>query len=315
MLKVIAKEILFCAACDSLYSEENKPYILSCGNTLCYYCVTKLTRVEFDKSDPSCHFDYTHHHILEDVPVNYMLLDVILNFKYKLMKKEGLLEHDLEDFFKSSKCLTKYTKKFSHTTSVISNTFRLTNNFANLDSSDLSFYNAEFKTNCIDIKTEKYTYVGNRKWGLMHGEGTYTCDEFSYSGIFENDVPIGKGSLKLRNINGEYINYEGMFQNFNDGEGVIFYPNGDRYSGKWKNLMKDGFGKFCLGNGDFYEGHFKQDLYNGPGEYYNKSEKKRSIGIFKDGKEEGEVIIFFENSNKPLKMLFKSGVLLTILEL
>jgi hypothetical protein len=128
-------------------------------------------------------------------------------------------------------------------------------------------------------------------------------------------VPTGKGTLKLKDNTGEYINYEGMFQNFNDGEGVIFYPNGDRYSGKWKNLMKDGVGKFCLNNGDFYEGHFKQDLYNGPGEFYNKSEKKRSKGVFKEGKEDGEVLIFFENSNKPLKMLYKSGVLLTILEL
>jgi hypothetical protein len=245
-----------------------------------------------------------------------MLLDIIQNFKTNLMKKENLCEAELEDYFRGSKTFTRFSKKTSNSMTCISNTFRLTDNFANLLESEVSFTRGfESKNKFIDIKTEKNNYIGNRVYGMMHGEGVYTCDEFIYSGSFENDVPFGKGLLKLKILYNEFVNYEGVFQGFKDGEGLIFYPNGDIYTGKWKNLMKDGIGRFCLSNGDFYEGSFKSDLYNGPGEIHYRAEKKRLRGEFKDGKEDGEVLIFFENSNKPLKMLYKSGVLLTILEL
>ncbi len=255
MLKLFGKEILFCLACESMYTEENKPYILNCGNTICNDCVFKYTRVVFDKSDPSCHFDHSHHHILEDVPVNYLYLEIIRNFRTNMMKKENIKENELEDYFKI--CKSNNNNKITQNYTCLSDTVRIGD----------SIFPQEFERSFIGVdskskfqvadsvrKLEKFSYHGEYKNGLKHGEGMYLCDEFVYTGNFENDVPCGKGQMSLKKIMGENILYEGIFSGFKDGEGVIIYQNGDKYQGKWTNLMKEGRGKLLLSNGDFYEG-------------------------------------------------------------
>ena len=38
------------------------------------------------------------------------------------------------------------------------------------------------------------------------------------------------------------------------GEGVLVYPNGEKYTGSFKFKKREGFGKYELHNGDEYEG-------------------------------------------------------------
>ena len=50
----------------------------------------------------------------------------------------------------------------------------------------------------------------------------------------------------------------------------MYWENGDRYEGEWKNDEREGKGIYYLNNGDRYEGEWK----NG-----NKKEKELCIGM------------------------------------
>lgn len=317
-MKLIAKEILFCKVCDSLYTEENKPFILNCGNSLCHNCVLKYTRVVLDKSDPSCHFDYSHHHILEEVPVNYVYLNIIQNFKNQFMKKEKLTENQLDSYFKKNIISPNNQQTESNNFNVL-DTDCLNFN-TNINEYDCSFIQGIDMKNKLqmngywEVQCDNYSYKGNYKNGLMNGDGEYSCSEFVYVGKFEKDIPSGQGLLILNTSEGK-TKYCGIFNGFRNGEGEILYSNGEKFLGKWKNLKREGIGKMISPEGDFFEGEFRNDSFDGRGVYYCKAERKKTEGNWKDGKEDGEMLIYFDNMVKPMKMLFRSGVLVTILEL
>jgi hypothetical protein len=90
MLKILVKEILFCRVCNRMYDENNKPHILSCENTICPSCTLKY-KVGFNVSNPSCFFDTSHHHILQEEAINYTFLDILHNFKTNAKEKLKLL--------------------------------------------------------------------------------------------------------------------------------------------------------------------------------------------------------------------------------
>ena len=62
--------------------------------------------------------------------------------------------------------------------------------------------------------------------------------------------------------------YEGDWKNGNmEGKGTYCYNNGDKYDGDWKNDKKEGKGIMCYSNGDKYEGDWKNDNMEGKGTY------------------------------------------------
>jgi hypothetical protein len=279
-LDTIAKEILFCKACDSLYSEDNKPFILNCGNTLCSRCVQKYTKCVINKSDPSCHFEENHHHILEDVPVNYLFLNLIQNFKSNYLKKQNLKEEELEDHFKPGD---------------LNKTFEI-----NHMDFDCSFIR----------KIEQENQTGTNRTGEIE----FTCKEFYYKGQSCGGQAKGRGLLKLYSEQYDYTVFEGEFQGFQDGKGKITYYSGEVYEGAWKNMRKEGKGRY-ESNEVIYEGNFKNDFYQGYGELREKSTNKIMKGNFKEGKEDGEFLIYHNISSYPMKVLYKNGSLISILEM
>lgn len=50
----------------------------------------------------------------------------------------------------------------------------------------------------------------------------------------------------------------------------MYYANGDKYDGNWKNDLKDGDGTYWGANGNIYEGQWKDDKYNGKGRNCSK---------------------------------------------
>jgi hypothetical protein len=314
MLHLILKQILLCKICHKPYSEIDKPYILTCGNSLCYNCVIKFTRVVLDKSDPSCYFDNSHHHILEDPPVNYAYLNIIQNF---YIKNKNISENELKSIFHSNNNGDKKMIEQEYNDIY----YTCTDGSCNLNEFDKTiikktlFDNKILMNGFFEIQTEKYSYKGDFKNGLMHGQGEYKCDNFIYNGNLVNDIACGRGILLYNRLSGGIIKYEGNFNGFRNGEGLIVYENEDQYIGKWKNYLREGHGKFICKNGDLYEGEFYFNLLHGEGEFYSKLEKRRIKGRWSNGKENGEMLIYKDGITRPMRMLFRNGELITILEL
>jgi hypothetical protein len=62
--------------------------------------------------------------------------------------------------------------------------------------------------------------------------------------------------------------YDGYFKNgIREGNGKMYYANGNVHDGIWVNNMKSGKGKYSFASGDEYIGDFKNDLIEGKGIY------------------------------------------------
>ena len=60
--------------------------------------------------------------------------------------------------------------------------------------------------------------------------------------------------------------YDGEWKNdLREGKGIMKYNNGDIYDGYWKNDKKDGKGIMINNNGDKYDGYWKNNLREGKG--------------------------------------------------
>jgi hypothetical protein len=78
----------------------------------------------------------------------------------------------------------------------------------------------------------------------------------------------------------------GFFTSWNLCEGEARYPNGDTYSGEWKNGRRHGFGTLTKPNGFKYVGGFFEDSRHGKGEEVLRPAYKFT-GIFQKDKKSG----------------------------
>ena len=53
-----------------------------------------------------------------------------------------------------------------------------------------------------------------------------------------------------------------------NGQGIMTFPNGDKYVGEFKTERKAGYGVYYFVNGDRYEGDFKDDYPDGHGKAF-----------------------------------------------
>ena len=291
MLKFTAKQTLFCKSCDSLFSEKNKPCILSCGNTVCQNCVNKYTKVVFDEVNLSCHFEKSHHHIFEEVPINFTYLDLIIDLTKKLVSDYSLKEGEIEHFLRPVKSVG-----ISHECSF----------FTHVDSKAKN----GMPTGQGKIKTDKFEYLGELRQGQMHGKGKFICKEYIFEGQFVENVPNGKGQLILYDEDGvnKKLSIEGEFLGkFDTGFAHIKYSDGSVYIGYFTDFKKNGTGMLTFSNGDHYEGDFVNDFKDGIGLYYYIEERKKYIGNWKEDLMEGEFSIHFNNSPDEVKVIFHKG--------
>lgn len=122
--------------------------------------------------------------------------------------------------------------------------------------------------------------------------------------------------------------YEGDFDDrgVRHGSGKVVFPNGDVYTGKFKNGMRQGFGTYVLNintgkgeskpqryegrwqqsarqgegkevwpDGSYYEGSWVKDKFHGQGTYYNRNAKY--IGEFEEGLKRGKGKIEYLGTN------------------
>ena len=97
----------------------------------------------------------------------------------------------------------------------------------------------------VYISELAYSYEGEWREGLRHGEGT------------EQTVPPGASGK-----------YTGQFlADLRHGEGTMHYDTGGVFEGEWRAGLRQGKGVEVFVSGGRYEGEFFRDLFNGHGLY------------------------------------------------
>ena len=71
--------------------------------------------------------------------------------------------------------------------------------------------------------------------------------------------------------------------NCENGIGSYMYSNKDKYTGQFKNGLRDGRGIIVYANGDTFEGDYTADKKQGEGKYVFKETGTVFVGNFKDG--------------------------------
>ena len=152
--------------------------------------------------------------------------------------------------------------------------------------------------------TSKSVFAQCIKGNCLDGTGTYNFESGAqYSGEWINGN-LYKGILIFPNGN----KYTGEFKdNKLNGKGKLIFTNGDEYEGEWKDSKKDGKGIIKLSNGDRYEGEFKDDKYNGLG-IFTFLDGNKYEGEFKDDNYHGEGIFYFSDG-RVIQGTFKNGEL------
>ena len=133
------------------------------------------------------------------------------------------------------------------------------------------------------------TYIGDFDDGYFHGHGVlYKTDGTVQAGRFDKDVY--QGTLYSSNC---------VSGNCEDGYGTFIWGDetqwaGDKYTGDWKNGMRDGFGTYFYNGGSKYIGQYVQNSMTGQGTYYWAAGDKY-VGEWLNGKMNGNGTYYYAN--------------------
>ena len=158
------------------------------------------------------------------------------------------------------------------------------------------------------VAKPKGVYVGEKKDGERHGQGTVTyADGKKYEGQFSKGRKHGEGTQTWsdgRKYVGEWKKSK------RDGFGIMTYKDGSKFDGEWsRNKPLNGKGVFIRGP-DRMEGEWKNGRMEGYGKMINSSSKKwyKSYeGEFKNRRPHN--VKSFNDSGEPQSIVFNDGVL------
>jgi hypothetical protein len=111
----------------------------------------------------------------------------------------------------------------------------------------------------------KVVYEGGYKDGKRHGVGKYAFASGALvQGTFQRGILV-HGSYSFPNGDA----YTGDFKDDKfDGQGEWLGASGDIYKGAWKGGLRHGLGEAKLSHGDSYHGEFQNDSIHGFGKYH-----------------------------------------------
>ena len=126
---------------------------------------------------------------------------------------------------------------------------------------------------------------------------TKIYEDGKYEGDFLNGKKEGEGIIYYNNGD----KYDGEWVNDNaEGKGIYYQKNGDIYVGEWKNDKREGRGILYTNNGCKYDGEWTSDQKNGKGKiYWDDGEKFE--GEWKNNKKEGLGIYYYNNGDREIK--------------
>lgn len=136
-------------------------------------------------------------------------------------------------------------------------------------------------------------YSGNWLDNVFEGHGVLNAGDFRYSGNWSKGKKNGFGTLLLGSSK-----FVGQFKNDRiNGEGEMFYANGDYYEGDWKDSRHEGYGEYTWVDGSCYFGKWEDDLQNGEGVILFSNGDSYE-GDFIDGKYWGQGVFNFASGDK-----------------
>jgi len=112
---------------------------------------------------------------------------------------------------------------------------------------------------------DKGVYVGEKKDGKRHGQGTLTfSDGSSYEGEYRDDKKYGQGTETYS----DGSSYEGEYRDDKrHGQGTLTKLNGDKYVGEFKDGKQDGQGTYTWSDVRKYVGEWKDGYRTGQGTF------------------------------------------------
>ena len=192
----------------------------------------------------------------------------ILDFKNILLDKE--------DLSKSAKVLNFYIVQFKKKTTIIKDILdRMINKL------DMYYKIYNVIINNFNMNKRNYYKLQNLKnlkdFNEIIKEDLDKIINYNFSYNNNPILEINKFGNDYYYINNSNIYVGEMKFNFltsdKDGKGIMYYKNGNKYEGEWKNDKKEGKGLFYWNNGDRYEGEWKNDNIEGKGIKYYKNGK------------------------------------------
>jgi hypothetical protein len=158
----------------------------------------------------------------------------------------------------------------------------------------------------------EYSGEWNKLRGERHGRGILIINnEKIYFGYWKHDKMNGLGKqiyceLNIENINDidifsenkKYFYYIGEWKdNYKEGKGKEFWPDGTSYEGEYKRGKKCGEGRLQLPDGSIYAGQFKDGEINGKGKIIY-SDKREYEGDWVNNKFNGKGVFTWPDGRK-----------------
>ena len=158
----------------------------------------------------------------------------------------------------------------------------------------------------------EYRGEWNKSKGERHGRGILIASkERICCGYWKNDKMNGLGKkiyceLPIESINNidifsddkNYPYYIGEWKdNYEEGKGKEYWPDGMAYEGEYKNGRKWGEGKLKLPDGSIYEGQFKDGEINGKGKIVYP-DKREYDGDWINNKFNGKGVFIWPDGRK-----------------
>ena len=139
------------------------------------------------------------------------------------------------------------------------------------------------KLDLIEITKNNTIYIGEADYIIRMGRGAmiFLNEGVFYVGYWDNGRQYRRGKVFDDNNN---LIYEGQYKKGQkDGNGIYYYPNGEKYEGKFCNGIREGKGTFYWKDGSRWEGYFNNDEMNGEGIFYDDKENESYTAIYKNG--------------------------------
>ena len=161
-----------------------------------------------------------------------------------------------------------------------------------------------------------FTYSGQFKNGIFHGNGTYNyfnfdknlleeknfyCyDGIKYSGNWENGLKQGEGTMVYeydeKKNNKKY--YVGQWDNDKkNGKGKLYFGKSEYYDGSWENNEKHGLGAIFKNGKLIFKGNWVNDKKSGRGISFNEKGMIIYDGEWLNDKKNGEGKLFYEDGD------------------
>jgi hypothetical protein len=137
------------------------------------------------------------------------------------------------------------------------------------------------KLDLVIIEKDRDTYIGEADYVIRNGRGAMIFGDNGtiYIGYWDNGRQYSKGKVFDKKNN---LLYDGEYKKgIKEGNGIYYYPTGEKYEGRFVNGLKDGKGIFYWKDGSKWEGYFKNDEMHGEGIFYN--EDTSYTAIYKNG--------------------------------